>query len=111
MAICRRRTLIASPSVAILGPMPSEQQQLVAGIAALVAQRAMLGDAVVESLLAPARAKLAALQSAEAVAPTQTLKQDSILFMDVVGSTKLSQRLDPEEISAVMDGALARATA
>jgi len=71
----------------------------------------MLGDAVVESLLAPARAKLAALQSAEAVAPTRTLKQVSILFMDVVGSTTLSQRLDPEEISAVMDGALARATA
>ena len=32
----------------------------------------------------------------------------SILFLDAVGSTTLSQKLDPEEISAVMDGALAR---
>ena len=91
--------------------MPSEQQQLEAGIAALEAQRAILGDAVVESLLAPARAKLAVLQAAAAAEPTQTLKQVTILFLDVVGSTKLSQRLDPEEISAVMDGALSRGTA
>ena len=35
----------------------------------------------------------------------------SILFLDVVGSTTLSQQLDPEETSAVMDGALARASA
>ncbi|HSW27362.1 MAG TPA: adenylate/guanylate cyclase domain-containing protein, partial [Burkholderiaceae bacterium] len=40
----------------------------------------------------------------------QALKQVSILFLDAVGSTTLSQKLDPEETSAVMDGALARAS-
>ena len=91
----------------------TEQQQLEAAIAALEGQRSTLGDAVVESLLAAARAKLAALTLAgrTAVGAAQTLRQVSILFLDVVGSTALAQRLDPEEISAVMDDALARGTA
>ena len=91
----------------------TEQQQLEAAISALEDQRSALGDAVVESLLSAARAKLAALTAAAAVppAPAQTLKQVSILFLDVVGSTALSQHLDPEGISAVMDDALSRGTA
>ncbi|MEO6746032.1 MAG: adenylate/guanylate cyclase domain-containing protein, partial [Caldimonas sp.] len=91
----------------------TEQQQLEAAIAALEGQRSTLGDAVVEPLLAAARARLATLdQTAETPAiPTQALRQVSILFMDVVGSTLLAQRLDPEAISAVMDDALARGTA
>ena len=94
-------------------PMSAEQQQVKALIAALEAQRALLGDATVDRMLAPARAKLAAMcEVAEALAETaQTLKQVSILFLDVVGSTALSQRLDPEEVSAVMDDALGRGTA
>ena len=70
----------------------------------------MLGEAVVDMAVAPLKAKLAAL----AAPPTelaQTLKQVSILFLDVVGSTTLAQHLDPETISAVMDDALARGTA
>ena len=75
--------------------------------------RALLGDAVVEVSLAALRAKLATLAypppaSNEA---NQTLRQVSILFLDVVGSTTLSQHLDPEAISAVMDDALQRGTA
>ena len=91
----------------------TEQQQLEAAIAALEDQRSTLGDAVVESLLSAARAKLAALTAAVAVppVPAQTLRQVSILFLDVVGSTALSQHLDPEAISAVMDDALSRGTA
>ena len=77
--------------------MSTEQQQLEAGIHALQAQRALLGDAVVDASVAGLRAKLAALLS--------------ILFLDVVGSTTLSQHLDPEAISAVMDDALSRGTA
>jgi class 3 adenylate cyclase/tetratricopeptide (TPR) repeat protein len=96
--------------------MSSEQEQLRAGIAALEAQRALLGDAVVEASLAGLRARLAALTPAaiESAAaafepePAQALRQVTILFLDVVGSTSLAQRLDPEEILVVMDGALAR---
>ena len=96
--------------------MPAEQQQLEAGIRALEAQRGLLGDAVVDAMVAPARAKLAAL-AADALAhappadPAQTLKQVTILFLDVVDSTALAQQLDPEAVSAVMDDALSRGTA
>jgi class 3 adenylate cyclase/tetratricopeptide (TPR) repeat protein len=93
--------------------MPTQQQQLEAGIAALEAQRALLGDAVVDMAIAGLRAQLAALQPAPAVESpeiSQILKQVSILFLDVVGSTTLAQQLDPEEVSAVMDGALSRGT-
>ena len=91
--------------------MSPEQQQLEAGIAALEAQRALLGDAVVDASVAGLRAKLAALSAPAPAEPAQALKQVSILFLDVVGSTTLSQRLDPEAVSAVMDDALLRGTA
>src|SRR5690349_18794345 len=90
--------------------MTPEQQQLEAAIAALEAQRSLLGDPVVDPLLSAARAKLLAFDDPP-TAPGQVLKQLTILFLDAVGSTALSQHLDPETISAVMDGALSRATA
>jgi class 3 adenylate cyclase len=92
--------------------MSAEQQQLEAGIHALEAQRALLGDAVVDASVAGLRAKLAGLIAppTRPSEPAQALKQVSILFLDVVGSTTLSQHLDPEAISAVMDDALQRGT-
>ena len=102
--------------------MASEPQRLNALIAELDAQRALLGDAVVDSALAPLRAALAALDADPAAESTtaattaaavdaQTLKQVTILFLDVVGSTRLSQHLDPEDIHGVIDTLLARCTA
>ncbi|WP_162245888.1 MULTISPECIES: adenylate/guanylate cyclase domain-containing protein [unclassified Roseateles] len=96
--------------------MSTEQQQLQAAIHALQAQRELLGDAVVDASIGALRAKLAAVADAaapasKAVQPPQALRQVSILFVDVVGSTTLSQQLDPEETSAVMDGFLRRGTA
>jgi class 3 adenylate cyclase len=90
--------------------MDREQQQLEAGIAALEAQRATLGEAVVDAALEGLKTRLAALRGA-AAEPAQSLRQVSILFLDVVGSTALGQRLDPEEIAAVMEGVLAQGTA
>lgn len=87
-----------------------ELQQIEAGLAALEAQRALLGDAVVEMAAAPLRSRLAALQAAQA-ASVQQLKQVSVLFVDAVGSTALGRQLDPEDIQAVMDGALEAFTA
>ena len=101
-------------AVDILSQMSAEQIQLEAGIAAMEAQRAVLGDAVVDAALAGLHTRIAALRATAAPEPefaqTQTLRQVSILFLDVVGSTTLSQRLDPEETSAVVDGVLRRAT-
>ena len=93
--------------------MSPEQSQLEAAIHALEAQRPLLGDAVVDAMLAPARARLAALAVplTRPADPAQTLRQVSILFLDVVGSTALAQQLDPEAVSAVMDDALTRGTA
>ncbi len=43
-------------------------------------------------------------------APSQTLKQVTVLFLDVVGSTTLSQQLDPEDFHSIMEGALTSCT-
>jgi len=90
--------------------MSTEQEQLEAAIAALSAQRATLGDAIVDLAVAPLLARLAAVAPTLAEASDQTLRQVTILCLDVVGSTALSQHLDPEEIHALMDGTLERCT-
>lgn len=88
-------------------------------IAALERQRATLGDGVVDTAIAALRerqrhlaSKLPpALVAEPPAAPEQQLRQVSVLFTDVVGSTAFSQHLDPEEIHQVMDGALSRFSA
>jgi class 3 adenylate cyclase len=77
---------------------------LQAAIAALESQRATLGDAVVDAALAPLRARLAALVPSSA--PEQQLRQVSVLFLDIVGSTQLAGKLDPETVHDVLDGSL-----
>src|SRR5262245_25406505 len=84
-------------------PMSSELEQLRAGIAALEAQRALLGDSVADAALKPLRARFEFLTRGDAGALAQTLKQVTILFLDVVGSTTLSEHLDPEDVHAVLD--------
>src|SRR3989304_695223 len=86
----------------------SEQEQLEQAIAALEAQRAILGDAVVSTALAPLREKLAALSApppppTPAARETQQRKQVTVLFADVSGFTAMSETMDPEEVSATMN--------
>ena len=91
--------------------MLTERQQLEAAIDGLESQRSLLGDALVDSGARSLRAKLATLgRSAKRRAVGSTLKQVTILFIDVVGSTTLSQYLDSEQTGEVMDGALDRFT-
>jgi class 3 adenylate cyclase/tetratricopeptide (TPR) repeat protein len=90
--------------------MNDTPEQIEATITALEEQRSLLGDAVVDSALAPLRRELAARRSREKMLHQQ-LKQVSVLFIDVVGSTAMGQQLQPEDIHAVMDGALERFTA
>ena len=96
-------------------PVSLEQQGIAAAIAALEAQRGLLGNAVVDTAVGPLRDKLALLaapcQQNNSQAAPQTLKQVTVLFLDVVGSTTLSRQLDPEDVHAIMDGALASFTA
>jgi predicted ATPase/class 3 adenylate cyclase len=83
-----------------------EANRLEQSIAALEAQRAALGNAVVETALTPMRARLAELKAQQEPAG-QTRRLATVLFTDIVGSTDLGRQLgDPEEIIEVMDSAL-----
>ena len=99
---CGRLAYFAGPCVRhhrLLSSAPmTEQQQLEAAIAALEGQRSTLGDAVVESA-ARGRERQARGAHPSAAAPpslpAQTLRQVSILFLDVVGSTALASTSTP----------------
>ncbi|HEX7973235.1 MAG TPA: adenylate/guanylate cyclase domain-containing protein, partial [Anaerolineales bacterium] len=97
-----------------------EHEQLEQAIAALEAQRSVLGDSVAEQAIASLREKLAALKretSGPAVEPEQASAQDlshqtgerrvvTILFCDVKGSTSMAESLDPEEWARIINLAL-----
>ena len=90
----------------------AELQRLELTIQGLESQRALLGDAVTDAALGPLRGRLATLRAGLSVEHHgAVLKHVSIMFMDVVGSTSLSQQLDVEDVGAVMDGTLSRGAA
>ena len=101
-------------------PFTEHVHALQAAIAALQSQRAVLGDALVDAALAPLLERLATLgappqaparaEPTEPTEPSRRLRQVSVLFLDLVGSTQLIQHLDPEDVQAVVDGALAAFT-
>ena len=79
-----------------------EREQLEQAIAAVAGQRPLLGDVVVDTALAPMRARLAALH---AVAPVEEQrKQATILFADVSGFTVLGSTVDAEDLPKHMHG-------
>ena len=75
--------------------------QLRAAMAALDAQRGSLGDAVVDAALGSMRLQLAALERAPT--PQQQRKQATVLFADVVGFTALSEAMDAEEVTELIN--------
>ncbi len=80
----------------------TEIEQLEQAIAALEAQRPLLGDAVIGPALASMREKLAALHAAHPPADAQR-KLATVLFADLTGFTALSATLDPEEVSDIVN--------
>ncbi len=80
--------------------MANEIELLQQSISALEAQRAMLGDSVVDTAIAPMREKLLLLQSQQ---QEQQRKFVTILFADVSGFTALAETLDPEDISNLIN--------
>jgi class 3 adenylate cyclase/tetratricopeptide (TPR) repeat protein len=99
-----------------------EVNQVRAAMAGLEAQRAILGAAVIDPALDALRQQLAALErpseSAGAdVRPGEPATHPpdapfsgerrvlTVLFADVVGSTGMGERLDPEDITDIMNGA------
>jgi class 3 adenylate cyclase/tetratricopeptide (TPR) repeat protein len=85
----------------------TEIEKLQDAVSALEAQRAALGDALVDTTLGALQEKLAALQET-LEAPEQQRRLISVLFADIYRSTQLSRGLEPDEILELMDGALLR---
>jgi class 3 adenylate cyclase/tetratricopeptide (TPR) repeat protein len=78
----------------------TDRKQLEEAIAALESQRGMLGDAVVNPAIAGLRSQLAGLVVEHI---TQTRKQVTVLFADISGFTAMSETLDAEEVSDIMN--------
>jgi class 3 adenylate cyclase len=79
----------------------SQIEKLRLSIEGLEAQRSLLGEAVVEPALAALREQLATLEKEavleEQAAPAEERRIVTILLFDMVGSTSLAEKLDPEE--------------
>jgi len=88
--------------------LSSQIADLQSSIAALEAQRAALGEVVVNAALGPMREKLAALEAA-LHAPARSTDAEgerkvvTILFADISGFTALSETLDPELVTEIVN--------
>jgi class 3 adenylate cyclase len=114
--------VIGEGEQSFFGAVMGELEGLKQAMAALEAQRTILGDAVVDTALGPMREKLAQLQNQLALAEgVQAAEQHqpsasagpqrklaTLLFMDIAGHTALTHHLDPEELVEVVDQPLAR---
>ena len=90
---------------------PARAEALRTAIAALQAQHAVLGDALLDAALAPLRAQLAALPMHTLHAQTGPEQVVSMLCLDIVESTRLAAGLEPEDVHALLDSALRRFSA
>ena len=89
--------------------------QLKQTIADIESQRSILGDEAVDVSLAPFHQKLAEFEAqiepsieTPKELPSRQRKLVTLLYMDVVGSTAMTQHLDPEENLEIMEKALLR---
>jgi ABC-type oligopeptide transport system substrate-binding subunit/class 3 adenylate cyclase len=78
----------------------TNREQLEQAVAQLEAQRTTLGDDIVDVSIAALHAKLAAL---EPLPSLKQRKQATILFADVSGFAAMSEALDIEEVSEMMN--------
>lgn len=100
----------------------SSRAEIEQAVAALEAQRSILGDAVVDTALRGLREQLATLAqptppvdsatATTAPAPISDVgagerRLVTILFADVVGSTSLGEALDAEDLTEILNGAFA----
>ena len=99
--------------------MSSELDQQIENLKKIIAemesQRQVLGDAAVDASLIPFQEKLAELQAqvnaqkdSPPIEPVRQRKLVTLLYMDVVGSTAMTQHLDPEDAMEIMDNAIVR---
>ena len=84
---------------------PSKQEQLEQAIAAQERLRGTLDDAIVDTTLAALNKQLDELLSTSSQ-PEQQRKIVTVLFVDVVNSTRMIQDMDPEESMDILDVSL-----
>jgi len=91
-------------------PLAATGRQLKQAIAALEAQRAILGDAVVEAAMDSMREKLAAMEQVEAPTPDLVAERKlvTIMFADISGFTALAETMDPEAVRDLMNACFER---
>jgi class 3 adenylate cyclase/tetratricopeptide (TPR) repeat protein len=79
--------------------LKSQMDKLRASISGLEAQRKVLGEAIIVPALAALQQQLSALeeQASALEAPAEERRMVTILFIDMVGSTGMAEKLDPEE--------------
>jgi class 3 adenylate cyclase/tetratricopeptide (TPR) repeat protein len=80
--------------------MPDEIEQIQQAIAALEAQREILGEQVLATALAPLRQRLEQLQMQSI---GEQRKVVTLLFADLAGFTAMSEKMDPEDVRDVTD--------
>lgn len=80
----------------------SEKGNLEQAIVAMERQRSTLGDAIVEAALVALQEKLAALQAIRLVA-TRQRKYMTILFADISNFTAMSEMMDAEKVSDLLN--------
>jgi ABC-type oligopeptide transport system substrate-binding subunit/class 3 adenylate cyclase len=100
-----RRLLKSVQEFRMSGTENKQIEHLRDAIAKIEAQRESLGEEVYVLALASMREKLAILQ-AESQPAEQQRKLVSMLFMDIVDSSRIGQHMDPEEVLDTMDQAL-----
>lgn len=94
----------ASATMEPMSPTEVDPVQLRAAMSALEGQRTILGDGVVDAALGSMRAQLAALEVGRSFEDTrQQRKQATVLFADVVGFTALSETMDAEEVTELIN--------
>ena len=108
---------IWSEGVLMAKTQDEQINQLKQTIADIESQRSILGDEAVDVSLAPFHQKLAELEAqiepsieTPKELPSRQRKLVTLLFMDVVGSTAITQHLDPEDNLEIMENALLRKT-
>ena len=82
-------------------------QKLQQAISSLESLRSSLGDQVVDDAIA-ALLKEQGVNNVPVEGSSPRLRYVSVLFLDVVGSTKMERNMDPEDILQIMDAALVR---
>ncbi|HLF89594.1 MAG TPA: hypothetical protein VI451_11645 [Anaerolineales bacterium] len=88
--------------------MPANREQLEQAIAAQEKLRGIIDDAIIDAAIAAIRHELGVAEEEDTTLIPRQRKLITVLFTDIVNSTRFVQGLDPEDVNILMDTALKR---